>query len=176
MSIIEESPSTSRGHEEPADPAPTVALEPVTAVIVADEAEIDRSFNEIVKADQAQPVIPVAGLRIRRLRLASVGRLTAGFTVITYIAGLATAVAVWTLLSAVGVVGAVESSIAEATGIDSYNISGWFLFKALASIGFVTLATASIASVVLAALYNRLSSMFGGLVVEAEAQPATVSS
>lgn len=110
--------------------------------------------------------IPWRGMRIRRVRLTSVAKLSFIFWSLAFAVLLGTTVAVWTAARAFGFIGEIETTVVTALGLDSFEIDGAALFQiAAAAIAFLTVL-GWVMTVLLAAVYNASCAVFGGLAVE----------
>lgn len=110
--------------------------------------------------------IPWRGMRIRRVRLLSVAKLSFIFWVLAFAVLLGTTVAVWTAARAFGFIGEIETTVITALGIDAFEIDGGALFRiAAAAVAFLTIL-GWVMTILLAAVYNASCAVFGGLAVE----------
>ena len=110
--------------------------------------------------------IPWRGMRIRRVRLLSVAKLSLIFWVLAFAVLLGTIVAVWTAARAFGFIGEIETTVITALGIDTFEIDGGALFRiAAAAVAFLTML-GWVMTILLAAVYNASCAVFGGLAVE----------
>ena len=106
------------------------------------------------------------GLRIRRVRLRSVAKITAVFVVLGYLVFLGSLVAMWNVALALGFVDALEETVTTSLGLETFTLDGADLFD-LALVGGALLAAFTFVGVLLLALvYNAACSLFGGLAVE----------
>jgi hypothetical protein len=110
--------------------------------------------------------IPWRGMRIRRVRLLSVAKLSLIFWLLAFAVLLGTTVAVWTAARAFGFIGEIETTVVTALGIDAFEIDGGALFRiAAAAVAFLTML-GWVMTILLAAVYNASCAVFGGLAVE----------
>lgn len=110
--------------------------------------------------------IPWRGMRIRRVRLLSVAKLSFIFWVLAFAVLLGTTVAVWTAARAFGFIGEIETTVVTALGIEAFEIDGGALFRiAAAAVAFLTML-GWVMTILLAAVYNASCAVFGGLAVE----------
>ncbi|HSP03027.1 MAG TPA: DUF3566 domain-containing protein [Acidimicrobiales bacterium] len=110
--------------------------------------------------------VPWRGMRIRRVRLLSVAKLSFIFWVLAFAVLLGTTVAVWTAARAFGFIGEIETTVVTALGIDAFEIDGGALFRiAAAAVAFLTML-GWVMTILLAAVYNASCAVFGGLAVE----------
>lgn len=110
--------------------------------------------------------IPWRGMRIRRVRLLSVAKLSFIFWVLAFGVLLGTTVVVWNVARAFGLISEVETAVVSALGIDAFQIDGGALFGIVAAgVAFVSLL-GWVMTIMLAAVYNASCAVFGGLAVE----------
>jgi hypothetical protein len=110
--------------------------------------------------------MPWRGMRIRRVRLASVAKLSFVFWLLAFGVLLGTTVVVWNVARAFGFIEEIESTVITSLGIDAFEIDGGALFGVVAAaIGFVAVL-GWLMTILLAAVYNASCAVFGGLAVE----------
>lgn len=110
--------------------------------------------------------IPWRGMRIRRVRLLSVAKLSFVFWLLAFGVLLGTTVVVWNVARAFGFIGDMENAVVSALGIDAFEIDGGALFGIVAAVvGFLTVL-GWVMTILLAAVYNASCAVFGGLAVE----------
>ena len=110
--------------------------------------------------------VPWRGMRIRRVRLLSVAKLSFIFWALAFAVLLGTTVAVWTAARAFGFIGEIETTVVTALGIDAFEIDGGALFRiAATAVAFLTML-GWVMTILLAAVYNASCAVFGGLAVE----------
>lgn len=110
--------------------------------------------------------IPWRGMRIRRVKLLSVAKLSFIFWLLAFGVLLGTTVAVWNVARAFGFIGEIETTIVTSLGIDAFEIDGGALFGiAAATVAFLTVL-GWVMTILLAAVYNASCAVFGGLAVE----------
>lgn len=110
--------------------------------------------------------MPWRGMRIRRVRLLSVAKLSFIFWLLAFGVLLGTTVVVWNVAQAFGLIGEIETSVVAALGIEAFEIDGGALFGIVASaVAFVTVL-GWVMTILLAAVYNASCAVFGGLAVE----------
>lgn len=141
---IDEAPATASRHDRPADDRPTHG--PV---------EIDPSGR-----------LPWRGMRVRRVRLASVAKLSFVFWLLAFAVLLGTTVLVWNIARAFGFVSEIETAIVTSLGIDAFEIDGGALFGIAAAVVAFLTVLGWVMTVLLAAVYNASCAVFGGLAVE----------
>lgn len=106
------------------------------------------------------------GMRIRRVRLLSVAKLSLIFWLLAFGVLLGTTVVVWNVARAFGFIGEIESTVVTSLGIDAFEIDGGALFGiAAATVAFLTVL-GWLMTILLAAVYNATCAVFGGLAVE----------
>lgn len=110
--------------------------------------------------------IPWRGMRIRRVRLLSVAKLSFVFWLLAFGVLLGTTVVVWNVARAFGFIGDMENAVVSALGIEAFEIDGGALFGIVAAVvGFLTVL-GWVMTILLAAVYNASCAVFGGLAVE----------
>lgn len=109
---------------------------------------------------------PVAILRLERLRLRSVLRVTAIVNVAMLAATVLAGLLIWTVASATGTVAELEGLLGTVTGNESFSIDAGLVLTWLLGIGGVFAVVTMTASMALAALVNAAAALRGGLEVE----------
>lgn len=110
--------------------------------------------------------MPWRGMRIRRVRLASVATLSAIFWALAFAVLLGSAVLVWNVARAFGFVGDIEEIVVTTLGLESFEIDGRTLLGiAAAATGFLTVL-GWVMTILMAAVYNASCAVFGGLALE----------
>lgn len=110
--------------------------------------------------------VPWRGMRIRRVRLASVATISFIFWLLAFAVLLGTTVVVWNVARAFGFIGEIETTVVTSLGLDAFEIDGGALFRiAAAATAFIT-TLGWVMTVLLAAVYNASGAVFGGLAVE----------
>ena len=109
---------------------------------------------------------------VRRIDLWSVLKLAIVLYTCLYVAVLATLALLWGLAYSSGQIEKVESFMADV-GMDNYRFYGDQMWRACAMIGAVGVLTATVLTVLTAALVNVISEMTGGIrLVVIEEEPA----
>lgn len=125
----------------------------------------DRPVHGPVRIDPGGR-IPWRGMRIRRVRLSSVAKLSAIFWLLGAAVLLGSAVLVWNVARAFGFITEIEEVVTTSLGLDAFEIDGSALFGiAAAAIAFLTIL-GWVMTVLMAAVYNASCAVFGGLAVE----------
>jgi hypothetical protein len=110
--------------------------------------------------------IPWRGMRIRRVRLQSVAKLSFVFWLLAFTVLLGSTILVWNVARAFGFIGELENAVVTSLGIDAFQIDGGALFGiAAAVVAFLTIL-GWVMTILLAAVYNASCAVFGGLAVE----------
>lgn len=110
--------------------------------------------------------IPWRGMRIRRVRLSSVAKLSAIFWLLAAAVLLGSAVLVWNVARTFGFISEIEEVVTTSLGLDAFEIDGSALFGiAAAATAFVTVL-GWVMTILMAAVYNASCAVFGGLAVE----------
>lgn len=110
--------------------------------------------------------MPLRGMRIRKVRLASVAKLALVFHALGFVVVVGTLVAVWTVARTFGLVTSIEEMVVTSLGLETFRIDAPALFD-LVLIGAAVLAVLGwIITVLLAAVYNAACAVLGGLAVE----------
>lgn len=76
--------------------------------------------------------------------------------------------ALWTLLSLTGVLGNIEGFIGELLGYEDFEFLFWRVLQVFVLIGLVWVLVAAATTTLVAALYNRVSRMVGGVDLEVD--------
>lgn len=109
---------------------------------------------------------------VRRIDLWSVLKLAMVLYTCLYVAVLATLALVWSIAYSSGQIDKVQSFLADV-GLENYRFYGDQMFRACAAIGAIGVLTATIITVLTAALVNVVSEITGGIrLVVIEEEPA----
>lgn len=189
-------PLTVEGREAPPPPRPAGVIDlgryrgrtgagPVVAPPPTDTAVARSSLTAAVVAPiRAEPAertdrmasTTIAGadgeVVIRRLRLGSVLRMAFGFSLCAVIVVVGAGVLIWITISTLGVVENLES-LAEDLGWVDVTFDGPAMLRAALIGGGILVVAASLLSVVLAEVFNLLSTITGGLKAEVGPAPLT---
>lgn len=177
MSLLEDSRNPTPQDEESArtDQDRPLTVDDADTVDLTEEHEAHRTAPSD-DADQ-RPVhgpveidpsgrIPWRGMRIRRVRLASVAKLSLIFWLLAFAVLLGSTVLVWNVARAFGFIGEIENAVVTSLGIDAFEIDGSALFGiAAAAVAFLTVL-GWVMTIMMAAVYNASCAVFGGLAVE----------
>lgn len=146
----------------PPDPAA-----PATEASAGDrEARPHRTTKEPARPLVAAGRAPSRGMCIRRVRLGSIAVLAAVFWTLGFLVTVGTLVALWNVAHALGVVTEIEDVLITSLGLEGFQIDGDGLFTVV-SMGAASIAAIGwLLTVLLAAVYNATSAVFGGLAVE----------
>lgn len=134
----------------------------------ADLEPVDHDERPVHGPVQIDPSgrIPWRGMRIRRVKLLSVAKLSFIFWLLAFGVLLGTTVAVWNVARAFGFIGEIETTVVTSLGIDPFEIDGGALFGiAAATVAFLCVL-GWVMTILLAAVYNASCAVFGGLAVE----------
>ena len=110
--------------------------------------------------------IPWRGMRIRRVRLKSVAKLSFIFWLLAFAVLLGSTVLVWNVARAFGFITDMESAVITSLGIDAFEIDGGALFGIAAAVVAFLATLGWVMTILLAAVYNASGAVFGGLAVE----------
>jgi len=102
---------------------------------------------------------------IRRFDLWTVLKISICFYLTALIVFLLSAIVMWSVASATGIIGNLESSIGDTIGSDDFQLLSWNLLRATTLIGLVFVCLAVVMSVLAAAFYNLFSDLVGGIEV-----------
>lgn len=118
--------------------------------------------------DEGRPLrLPVPPrIRIGRVRLRSVAKFGAVFTVLGYLVTVGTSVAVWNVLQRLGFVETTEQTVVDALGIDSFELAGQAAFDLVLLGAGVLFVTGFVVLLLLALVYNAACAVFGGVAFE----------
>lgn len=110
--------------------------------------------------------IAFRGMRIRRVRLKSVAKISFIFWLLAFAVFLGTVVAVWNIAQAFGYVESFEETMITSLGLETFEIDGGGMFGVVAT-GLALLCTLGwLTTLALAAVYNAACGVLGGLAVE----------
>lgn len=110
--------------------------------------------------------MPVRGMRVQRVRLASVAQIAAVFFTLGFVVVLGTLVVLWNVAQTTGFVADLEETITTSLGLDAFEIDGGALFGVVA-VGVGGLAVFGwVLTILLAGVYNATCAAFGGLAME----------
>lgn len=101
---------------------------------------------------------------LRRVELWPVAKVALLFHLCCYLVTLGVVAAAWRVILGFGTVKNLERFLSQSSGIESFRIDGPTLFEVVAYGGLVLVGFNTVATVLMAFLYNRLSALFGGLV------------
>lgn len=193
MSILEHTdspaaapPAGSPGQTRPADPAATGDAGHATfGRATGTGHRPDRSASDVTASDRtmvprrrraAHPSfpriidtsgrMPSRGMRIRRVRLLSVAKLSAVFCLLGFGVVLATLVALWNVAQRLGYVADLEEMVITALGLDTFTISGEALFDVAVTVVGGLAVFGWVMTILLAGVYNATCAVLGGLAVE----------
>ncbi|MFP5322885.1 MAG: DUF3566 domain-containing protein [Acidimicrobiia bacterium] len=110
--------------------------------------------------------IAFRGMRIRRVRLKSVAKISFVFWLLAFGVFLGTVVAVWNVAQAFGYVESFEETMITSLGLESFEIDGGGVFGVVATGIAVLCALGWLTTLALAAVYNAACGALGGLAVE----------
>lgn len=178
MTLLED----PRGDVRPDGPAdPDARTEDAPTIDLTTDGAVDERADVHPEADvptRDRPVatpavvidpsgrMPVRGMRIRKVRLASVAKLALVFHALGFAVAVGTLVAVWNVARAFGLVTSLEEMVITSLGLDAFEIDAPALFE-LVLVGAAVLAVLGwIITVLLAAVYNAACAVLGGLAVE----------
>ena len=152
-------------HDDTVDRAVTVEVDDEHATAATPTSGDERAVQGPVEIDPSGR-IPWRGMRIRRVRLTSVAKLSFIFWLLAFAVLLGTTVLVWNVARAFGFIGEMENAVVTSLGIDAFQIDGGALFGiAAAVVAFMTFL-GWVMTILLAAVYNASCAVFGGLAVE----------
>ncbi len=110
--------------------------------------------------------VPWRGMRIRRVRLASVAKISMVFSALGFVVVVATAVLLWSVARGLGLVESLEQTMTTSLGLETFQIDGGSLFRLLVTLSLILSVFGWLVTVLLAAVYNASCAVFGGLAVE----------
>lgn len=137
----------------------------------AAQEAIDLTQDQPVRTADGRTIDPrgrvrFRGMRIRRVRLKSVAKISLLFWLLAFAVLLGTVVAVWNVAQTFGYVDSFEETMITSLGLDSFEIDGGGMFGVVA-IGIAALCVLGwLTTLALAAVYNAAGGVLGGLAVE----------
>ena len=143
------------------DDAPTRTDQDLVIDLQSDTVELPRS-------ETGSPTPPTraprrAGLRLRRVRLASVAKVAFVLFTVAYASTVASMVVLWNVAQRIGLVDEVEGLLGTALGMEDFVASGSWLFGLVALGAGILCLLGFVLSVLVAVVYNVSGSLFGGL-------------
>jgi hypothetical protein len=144
-------------------------VEPEAAPTTAAEPRADATTRERpLRAPRVDPTgqVTYRGMRIRRVRLKSVAKLSFVFWFLAFTILVGTAVVVWNVAQAFGYVESFEDTMITSLGLESFEIDGGGIFGLLASGVALLCLLGWLATIGMAAVYNAACGVLGGLAVE----------
>jgi hypothetical protein len=110
--------------------------------------------------------ITYRGMRIRRVRLKSVAKISFVFWLLAFAVLIATVVVLWNIAQALGLVESFEETMITSLGLETFEIDGGGIFGVLAG-GLALLCVLGwLGTIAMAAVYNAACGVLGGLAVE----------
>ncbi len=107
------------------------------------------------------------GMRIRRVRLASVAKLSLVFWLLAFAVLLGTVVVVWNAARAFGFITDLEEVVTTSLGLDEeFTVDGQALFRVTAAVVAFLSTLGWLMTLLLAAVYNASCAVLGGLAVD----------
>jgi hypothetical protein len=110
--------------------------------------------------------LPWRGMRIRRVRLLSVAQLSFVLWALAFAVLLGTAVVIWNVALAFGLIDELETAVVSSLGIDDFQVDGGALFGVVAVVAAFVCVLGWVMTILLAAVYNASCAVFGGLAIE----------
>ncbi len=176
MSLLQDPRTTSEAHEDdPSDrertpSAPSAPEQEVDIDLTGDHGRPEHrpDLRPVHGPVQIEPGghITWRGMRIRRVRLASVAKLSFVFWLLAFAVLLGTVVVVWNVARAFGFITELEEVVTTSLGLDDFAIDGQALFGVATAVTAFVCALGWMMTVLLAAVYNASCAVFGGLAVE----------
>lgn len=184
MTLLDEPAVSGRADAPPAPTDPTIDLtsdarhpDPPAAAGVATSADRDATAED-GRVPPARPAraanrplvaaghVPLRGMRVRRVRLGSVAVVAAVFWTLGFLVVVGTAVALWNVAQTLGFVTEIEDLLVTSLGLEAFQIDGDGLFTVVSVGAGIIAAIGWLLTVLLAAVYNATSALFGGLALE----------
>lgn len=107
-------------------------------------------------------------LRLGQLRIQSVAKVSAIFSVLGFLVGTGTIVITWMFFRVTGLVAQGEELIESALGVSDFRIGSVELLGAVAIGMALSFAVLFVASLALTFVYNATCAVFGGVTIEAQ--------
>lgn len=134
-------------------------------------SENDHDSADRPAADDDYPVttdgiVGVRGMRIRRVRLRSVAKISAVFIALGYLVVMGSLVVLWNAALRLGFIDTIEETVTTSLGLETFTLVGQDLFDVFV-VGAGMLAVFNyVVILALALVYNAACALFGGLAVE----------
>lgn len=173
MTLVEEPPISEReGDGAPEVPdSPSAESDDVVADTPAsgDDTTIDLSAQAPPHGGpRIDPSGRIAyrGMRIRRVRLKSVAKLSLVFWLLAFAVIIGTVVALWNIARALGLVESFEQTMITSLGLETFEIDGGGIFGVVLGGTALLCVLGWLGTIAMAAVYNAACGVLGGLAVE----------
>ncbi len=110
---------------------------------------------------------PFPALRFGRVRILSLAKIAAVFSVIGFLVTVGTLTLVWNVLLRFGLVSSAEEAVATGLGLDQFTIAGGEWFGVVVAGTAVLFVFLLLVTILLALVYNATCALFGGVAIEA---------
>lgn len=162
-----------RPNSDDASPTSAKGARADLRVVEKDDEHVDEHLDQPGRragdpGDPGPVILPPEprGMRIRRVRIKSVAKLSSVFFLLGYLVTMGTLVALWNVGQRLGFVTDFEDLVETSLGLESFDVTGADLFE-LAALSFgIVFAIGLVATVLLAIVYNAACTLLGGLAIE----------
>lgn len=172
MTLLEDRSTEARDDSPTADAEPTTEHHPVEHREV-EHPEVDHDVDHhgpIRTADgrliDPEGRIAFRGMRIRRVRLKSVAKISLVFWLLAFVIIVATIVAIWNIGQSFGYIDSFEETITTSLGLETFEIDGGGIFGVIATAVGVMCLLGWLGTLAMAAVYNAACGVLGGLALE----------
>jgi hypothetical protein len=166
MTLVEEPPLSEAPTDTTTDDdhADDVAEDPGSAKT----PPVRRDRDATGRRPQITPSGRIAyrGMRIRRVRLKSVAKISFVFWLLAFFVVIGTVVALWNVARALGLVESFEETMTTSLGLDSFQIDGDGIFGVVLGGTALLCVLGWLGTIAMAAVYNAACGVLGGLAVE----------
>jgi hypothetical protein len=173
MTLVEEPPISETGGdsapEDPDSPGAPGDDATVDSPRADDDATIDLDAETRPHGGpRIDPSGRIAyrGMRIRRVRLKSVAKLSFVFWLLAFAVIIGTVVTLWNVARALGLVESFEETMVTSLGLETFEIDGSGIFGVVLGGTAILCVLGWLGTIAMAAVYNAACGVLGGLAVE----------
>lgn len=165
MSVLDRHPDHTRPDAAPPDSVVDRARE----IDLTDEERGEQpppASDAATAPEDGRRLVAMRGMRIRRVRLASLAQIAAVFCGLAYGVLVGTTVVLWNVAQRLGLVEETQDLVATSLGLESFELVGQELFRLVVVGGGVLALLGLVTTLLLAVVYNVTCDLFGGLALE----------